>query len=341
MTETLEDRIRQVFDTDAARAPMPDEAWRGPTVGVTVGPRSRRRPILMMSAVAAVVVAVVATGYVVTRPDDDSPVAAWQPAGVEYPLGDLGPATSSHYITVDGLSWAIQIPGQPVLTIVRTIQYFFGATAEEQLCEDFAGGAGCAPDYTWGKQPDISVSSSVDNRVADEDIWMWNVLPQGTTFVEYVDGDTHMWQRPIAGFSAFPDVKGRSEVATAYAVDGTVLGRAGSGIPQDAQNEAGGITQVRADIDRSQSEELTQLTSTTMHDCLTQSGRDSGSRSMSRPSPLASTSSESGLTASPRQSRLSRHTLLRWMYVCTTPPSMNRRIRTLRFRLPTLLIATR
>jgi hypothetical protein len=224
-----------------------------------------------MSAVAVVVLAVVATGYIVTRPDDDSPAVAWQPTGVEYRLGDLGPATSSHYITTGGLSRMIQVPGQPVLTIARTIQYFFGATAEEQLCEDFAGGAGCAPDYTWGKQPDISVSSSVDNRVADEDIWMWNALPQGTAYVEYVDGDSHLWQRPIAGFSAFPDVKGRSEVATAFAVDGTVLGRAGSGT-QDAQSPASGITQVRADIDRSQSEELTQLTATTMRDCLTQSG---------------------------------------------------------------------
>ena len=271
MTATLEDRIRQVFDMDAARAPMPDAAWRGPTVGVTVVPRSRRRPILMMSAVAAVVVAVVATGYVVTRPDDDSPSAAWQPAGVEYPLVDLGPATSSHYITAAGLSRMVQIPGQPVLTIARTIQYAFGASAEEQLCEDFAGGAGCAPDYTWGKQPDISVSSSVDNRVADEDIWMWDGLPQGTTYVEYVDGNSHMWQRPIAGFAAFPDVKGRSEVATAFADDGTVLGRAGGGVI-DAPTQAVGTGEVRADIDSVQNDELVLLTSATMHDCLTQSG---------------------------------------------------------------------
>ena len=130
MTATLEDRIRQVFEIDAARASVPDEAWRGPTIGVTIGRRSQRRSMLRLSAAAAAVLAVVAAGYVVTRPDDDSPSAAWRPAGVEYPLVDLGPATSSAYITAAGLSRMIQIPGQPVLTIARTIQYAFGASAD-------------------------------------------------------------------------------------------------------------------------------------------------------------------------------------------------------------------
>ena len=56
MTETLEDRIRQVFDTDAARAQCLTKHGVGRRSASPSVPGRARRPILMMSAVAAVVI---------------------------------------------------------------------------------------------------------------------------------------------------------------------------------------------------------------------------------------------------------------------------------------------
>jgi hypothetical protein len=279
MTPTLEDRIREVFETDAVDAPVGQATWTGPTIGVTAKVEPLRRPMLRWSLAAAVVAALIGTAYFVQRPDD-SPATAWQPVGTEYRLTDLGPATStSNHVTTAGLSRAIQIPGQPITTITRTIDYSFGPTAEEQRCVDSGGGGGCAPKWTWGRQPDVSVSSSVDNRVASEDSWMWNGLPAGTAYVEFTDGNRHLWQRPVAGFSAFPNVTGASEVATAYSFDGTVLGRASFNSPA-SQPDDGVAAPMQADVSTSQYAELQLLTTTTMRDCLTAAGAVWGSETV-------------------------------------------------------------
>jgi hypothetical protein len=269
MTSTLEDRIRRVFEADANQASVPNDAWPGPTIELAAGPQSRRRPVLMLAAVAAAIVVVAGTAYLVTRPNDAAP-GAWQPAGVEYPIVDLGPATSSRNLTTASLSRMIQVPGQPVATLTRTVEYFFGPTAVEMRCVELSG-EGCAPDWTWGRQPDVSISSSVDNHEASEDIWMWNGLPAGTAYVAYIDGDRHLWQRPISGFAAFPDVAGRNEVVTAYSSEGTVLGQVGGGV---ASPPVGGeaTAPMNADVSTTQFAELEALTTTTMRDCLDAAG---------------------------------------------------------------------
>lgn len=166
------------------------------------------------------------------------------------------------------LSRSIQIPGQPVLTVARTIRYDLGPTAEEQRCQDMAGSGSCAPEWTWGRQADLTISSSIDNGVADQDVWMWADVPAAASYVTYVDGGVRMWQRPIAGFAAFPNVAGHSEVVNALDADGIVIGT-------PSWPGAGGWPgPLNADVDTAQYAELSDLTASTMRTCLTDAGGD-------------------------------------------------------------------
>jgi len=78
------------------------------------------------------------------------------------------------------------------------------------------------------------VTSSVDNGFASFDLWTIEGLPANAAFVSYSDGDLQLWQRPIMGFAAFPNVEGRDEMVIAYDGDGIEVGRFGA-----AQQAAG------------------------------------------------------------------------------------------------------
>lgn len=223
--------LHDALAADAERAPhLPDE-WVGPTTATVVAIEPRRRTRRVMVGIGSVAAAAAAiTGLaVVARPDSRpapaaAPAPAWQPPGVEFASVDLGPATESPGgPTVAALARAVQIDGHPVQLITTQLAYAGGDTAEVQYCTWERGSGGCRPEWnpaTWS----LAVTSSVDNRVADFDLLVIEGLPPEVAYVGYDDGDGPQWQRPIAGFAAFPQMLGQHSGITAWNADGDPLG---------------------------------------------------------------------------------------------------------------------
>lgn len=273
----LDTILRDALTTDAERAPrLPDE-WVGATTATIVPITSGRSTRRMVMAAAGIAAAAAAIGglAVVARPDSApapaaSTVPAWQPPGEEFPSVDLGPATDSPGgPTVAALTRAIQIDGHPVQLVTTHLSYARGDTAEVQYCSWERGGGGCRPEWnpaTWS----FGVTSSVDNRDADFDLFTVEGLPPEAAYVGYDDGDGPRWQRPVAGFAAFPHVLGQHRGITTWDADGNVLA---------TYDEAGYLAAV-GELDRppmkefseEQQVELDELTRSSMGDCLIAGG---------------------------------------------------------------------
>jgi hypothetical protein len=114
------------------------------------------------------------------------------------------------------------------------------------------------------------VTSSVDNNEASYDLWTIEGLPASAAFVTYTDGDRQLWQRPISGFAAFPNVDGPNEVVIAYDTSGNELGRFGA--KQEAAAAINGQAPPVADLSKTDFAQLVDLTNDKMRTCLNSNG---------------------------------------------------------------------
>jgi hypothetical protein len=269
----LETIVGDALRADAAAAPMLAEEWtdaveRAPA---RVTPASTRWVPAMFGAAAALLL-VVALVVVAGQRNENAPVAAptWSPPGTEFASIDLGPATTVPFgPVVAALTRQVGIERHPPQVISTSIVYLGNATAVEQVCTSENGSSGCRPE--WNTSPwSTSVTSSVDNGAADIDLWTIEGLPANTAFVSYADGDMELWQRPIMGFAAFPNVPGDDQIVIAYTVDGTEIARFDA--EQEAATAFTGPAPPLADVSRTEFETLNEVTVDTLTDCLTASG---------------------------------------------------------------------
>jgi hypothetical protein len=228
----LEAAICSALVTDAARAPRPAPQWDGLAQYSTSDRERRRSPWVAAAAVGLVAAAI--GGAIALRPSTSSRVvrtAGFIPAGTEFPLTDLGPATQSMSITTDGLSRKVSVPGLDSLTVARALTYGNGPTAEQAECM-FPGTIGV--EGSWGmcnteamgyRIPDVlhSFGESTLNGVQQPpfDYSAWTNVPADAAFVSFAGGAQQLWQRPLFGMAVFPTLG----LATAYSADGTELAR--------------------------------------------------------------------------------------------------------------------
>ncbi len=278
--DPLDVLVGDALRADAARSPRVPQDWSSPIWAATdmrrvppVAP-GRTSRLAVVLGVAAATVLVIGLALVV-RPDGTttapaSVASAWMPSGTEFPLTDLGPATEVfNGLAVEALTRQVGVEGHPPQVIATTIGYWATATAVVSVCTSENGSSGCRPDsypISWS----TSVTSSVDNGFADYDLWTVEGLPAAAAFVSYVDGDQQLWQRPVAGFSAFPNMPGSDEVVIAYDAAGSELARFGAAEAQAVSALV--VAPPQADISRAQFDELTDLTRTTMETCLVEVG---------------------------------------------------------------------
>lgn len=273
MTETtdFDTQLRIALNADAARAPAEQREWSGVAAVGLRTPRPRTATYAALGTIAAA--AVVAVFLAFARDPDRSEPAAFQPSGTEFPMQDLGAAkVSTGGVTLAGLTRSLGVAGHMPLTVASTLQYDGGPTPFVMRCLDEGGSMGCNPEWNTTVL-DIGMTSSVDNRVAAGDLWTWSNVPNGTAYVTYTDGVRSLWQRPIAGVVLFPNVAGNNEVVIAYSIGGLELKR----VDRDslaAANVAAGNQPVpqSADISQAQLSELSQLTTSTLSDCLGAAG---------------------------------------------------------------------
>lgn len=197
--------------------------------------------------------------------------STWVPAGEEFPSVDLGPATVADAgPVVAQLTRQVGIEGHPPQVITRSLAYRGHATADEEICtREIGGGVGCRGldrGITWL----TGETSSVDNGVADDNLWIVEGLPADVEFVSYQAGGHHLWQRPVHGFAAFPSTAGSDEVVIAYDAAGNEIGRFGD--EQQAAVVAHFTPQRRADVSVSEFAELKALTHDETRRCLTAHG---------------------------------------------------------------------
>lgn len=227
----LETAIRGALATDAARSPRLAPQWDD-LPRYADAPVERRRSPWGKVAVIGLAAAAIG-GAVAIRSTSASKVriAAFVPAGVEFPLTDLGPATQSMSITTDGLSRKVSVPGLDSLTVERSLDLGIGPTAVLGRCF-FPGTLGiegsfgmCNTEGMGSRIPEVlhSVGQSSTNGVPDPpfDYAIWTNVPRDAAFVAFTSGSQELWQRPVSGMAVFPTMG----LATAYSADGTELAR--------------------------------------------------------------------------------------------------------------------
>lgn len=274
--DPLETIVGDALRADATAAPELASVWNdAPGVLPARSTPTRTRWVPAMFGAAAAALLLVGLVVVAGQRNESAPVATppWSPSGEEFASSDLGPATMVFSgPVVAALTRQVVIEGHPPQVISTSLAYSGHATAFEQVCTSEGASSGCRPEWvtpSWS----TGRTSSVDNGDATFDLWTIEGLPANTAFVSYNDGDLELWQRPIMGFVAFPNVPGEEEVVIAYTVDGTEIGRFGT----DEQTAAAATMSAepeppQADLSTSEFAELSELTSSTMRDCLTMRG---------------------------------------------------------------------
>jgi hypothetical protein len=284
-TEVL---IRQALESDANRAPIGSRSWAGPSYSTTTAV-ARRHKVWMYGSLA--VAATLAIGVIATYRMDrgtENQAAGFQPSGTEYPLTDLGEPTDGAFeLTLASLSGMTQVPGQPPIASGPAITYQGGATAELMYCESSGGGGGCSPEW-MATVPNIGITSSVDNRVADFDVWIWANVPANAASVQFTQGDVELWQRPIRGMVQFPyswlthdpapdatdqvDYTALPYNAIAYDINGVKVGEANQAAIDLANSQVVPPLNLYADITSAQGETISALTDSTLRECLRRAG---------------------------------------------------------------------
>jgi hypothetical protein len=273
--DALDKIVGEALRAHAAQAPELAPDWPGidrmSTAPMQV--HRQRRFTLIASAAAVALVVGGLTAVALTRNAEITPATApttWVPDGTEFPLTDLGPATAVFDgPAAEALTRQIGVPGHPPQIITTSLTYDGTNTATEQFCTWEQGGGGCRME--WGNISwSTSQTSSIDNKVADYDLWTVEGLPAEAAFVSYDDGDQHLWQRPIAGFAAFPNVEGNSEIVIAYNQLGDELGR--YGIAENAATVRDVVPPRQADVSKAEYSQLLDTTANSMSTCLTANG---------------------------------------------------------------------
>jgi hypothetical protein len=218
---TLERRLRDVFARSAAEAPVHlPAAGERPLLGVGRTDRSDRRraprAALLVGAAAAAVALLVALRE--TRHDA---TPAFRPEGTEVPLTQVAPHDPGVPVQPGSLV-GLEIPGHPTVILYVTLSWQDGHVVEHR-CTSSDGGAGCSPAWNWGS-PDLSRTSTVDNRAGTFNLYTWANVPAGTAFVLWESPTGPVWQRPVAGFVGFPITSEiEDELLVAYDADGNVI----------------------------------------------------------------------------------------------------------------------
>ncbi len=238
----------------------------------------RRRASVRVGALGiAAVFTIGGLAWMRTARTEESP-PAFQPSGEEFPMTDLGPATqrgardvNDHTLTELGRD--VGVAGTWQLTVEVLLQYQGGESPVEVRCIAEARSAMCVPDYN---EAGVSVfRSATTEGDTSPRMWAW-VVPAGTAFVSYVDGQTSLWQRPIVGVAVFPDINDGpdidSEVAVAYSSDGIELGRVDRDRREAVATEQASQRINLAEIDPSQQRELDDLTQDSLMTCLSEAG---------------------------------------------------------------------
>jgi hypothetical protein len=281
--DPFEVRLRDALRVEADRSPTLPDDWTGLTGAVVFVNRSARWPTrrLVVAAVgfAATVLLIVALAIVRHDRDQSAPSSAppaWRPDGIESPIVDLGPATEVwDGPVVAALTRKIGVDGHPPQILTTSLTYSGGTTAFVQSCTWENGSGGCRPDWnpaTWS----ISQTSSVDNGVAAFDLWTLEGLPADAAYVTYAQGASVLWQRPIAGYVAFPyEFDSSTPVVTAYNEFGTEVGRYDETQRERTQPPLEIPTQV--DLPQDQFEAMYDLTRESLRTCLTEHGGTIGS----------------------------------------------------------------
>ena len=275
--DPLETIVGDALRADATAAPELAAEWNdAPGMLPARSTPARTRWALAMFGAAAAALLVVALVVVAGQRNATAPVATppgtvdtspWSPPGTEFASSDLGPATMVYGgPAVAALTRQVGIEGHPPQVISTSITYAGNATAIEQVCTSENGGSGCRPEWNTASWS-TSITSSVDNGDGTFDLWTIEGLPANTAFVSYNDGDLELWQRPIMGFAVFPNVPGEEQVVIAYTVDGTEIGRFGA--EQQAATQSAEPVPPQADLSASEFADLSELTFSTMRDCLT------------------------------------------------------------------------
>jgi hypothetical protein len=194
--------------------------------------------------------------------------------GVEESLVEI-PVTDLQEVAKPGSAHAFSVEGHPPVLLWTTLSPNpQTGSVEEWQCVSEAGGSGCGP---TSMPAQFGQTSSIDNRVATDDLFTWSNLPPDVETVRYDDGVTRRWQRPIAGLAIFrvdpdhahPDI-------TAYDKNGAKLAYSfwGQNAPlsPDTTNATGTTEPSNpADIG-SMIGELDALAQSATHDCLSGSG---------------------------------------------------------------------
>lgn len=273
--DPLDKIVGDALREHAANAPELAPDWPGIDRMSTAPVGQHRQPRFTLIATAAAVALVVGglTAVALTRDAEITPATApssWLPQGTDFPLTDLGPATSVAIgPVVEALTRQVGVPGHPPQLVTTSLTYDGTNTATEQFCTWEVAGGGCRMDWgdsTWS----TSQTSSIDNNVADYDLWTVEGLPANVAFVSYEDGDQHLWQRPVAGFAAFPNVAGNLEIVIAYDQFGDELGRYGATDYQATVRDV--APPLEADISKAEYSQLLDITANSMTTCLTVNG---------------------------------------------------------------------
>jgi hypothetical protein len=195
--------------------------------------------------------------------------------GVEEPLVEtetvgvdsVAKPTSAH---------AFDVEGHPPVSLWTTVMpNLQTGQVEEWQCVSEANGSGCGPvslPAVFGQ------TSSIDNRVASDDLFTWSNLPADVDTVRYNDGVKQLWQHPVAGLAIFrvdpnyahPDI-------TAYDAAGALLPYAfwGQNPPltpaTDTTETVPTSPAILAAINQN-FPELEALTQSSISDCLTTNG---------------------------------------------------------------------
>ena len=272
--DPLDTIVGDALREHAANAPGLAPDWPGIDRMSTapVEQHGQRRSMLIASAAAVALVIAGLTVVARTRDAETTPATAptsWAPEGTEFPLTDLGPATTvQDGPVVEALTRQVGVPGHPPQVIATSLTYLGTNTATEQFCTWGGGGAACRPE--WGSSWSTGQTSSIDNGVADYDLWTIEGLPVEAAFVSYDDGDQKLWQRPIASFAAFPSVEGNSEVVIAYNDSGDELARYGINEYEATVRDL--APPLQADVSKAEFSQLLDTTANAMSTCLTANG---------------------------------------------------------------------
>jgi hypothetical protein len=288
VTTEFDELITIALRDDARQAPVPDPGGFRPSAALRERDVVRTRWPRSLSLVAAAAGVVALLSLRIGSPDVAVVEQAWTPAGTEFTLRDLGPALSSMGVALAEVGRTIGVENHPNIVVSEELWPDVSPTNSEQpvtgpwelkaptstlfRCIISSGGAGCSPGWL-GDIPDISQTSSVDNGVADFDLWIWANVPADAVFVSFTTGTgNELWQRPIAGVAAFP-VEGpppQNATITTYDRDGNAL----TTIDAWPDVEVSELRDTSVVLTGQQADTLRRLNDRVLSDCLTAAGVD-------------------------------------------------------------------